>query len=318
MEIIKLKPAFKDYLWGGTKLKDIYNKDCDFQKVAESWELSAHSAGQSIVGNGQDAGLPLTEYLKKHPGAAGKNGAEFEEFPVLIKLIDAKQPLSVQVHPSDEYALRVEKEYGKTEMWYIVDSEPGAKLYFGVNRTLTKEEFQQRIEENTLTEILNEVPVKPGDVFFIESGTLHAIGGGILICEIQQNSNTTYRVYDYGRRDDDGNLRELHIEKAVAVSNLTPSDTADKQQTEEKIEGGSRKLLAACKYFTCEKYAAADKVTLSADGASFVSLMMLIGKGKVVGEKNEVEFKPGDSMFIPAGAGEFVVEGECTFIKTTV
>ena len=148
MKIEKLSPAFKDYLWGGTKLRDVYGKKCDYEKVAESWELSTHPAGQSVIDGGEYYGLKFGEYLEKVGAKAlGVNGAKFKEFPVLIKFIDAKQPLSVQVHPSDEYALRVEGEYGKTEMWYVVDCEPGASLYFGVNRALTKEEFKKRIED---------------------------------------------------------------------------------------------------------------------------------------------------------------------------
>ena len=181
MKLEKLAPAFQDYLWGGTKLRDVYGKRCDFDKVAESWELSTHPAGESALAGGERDGLPLGQYFQQFPQALGKNAAAFESFPVLIKLIDAKEPLSIQVHPSDEYALRVEGEYGKTEMWVIVDCDPGAFLYFGVNRPVSKEGFRQRIENNTVLEVLNKVEVHPGDVFFIQSGTIHAIGAGILI-----------------------------------------------------------------------------------------------------------------------------------------
>ena len=195
MKLEKLAPAFQDYLWGGTKLRDVYGKRCDFDKVAESWELSTHPAGgERPCRRGSGTACPWASIFQQFPQALGKNAAAFESFPVLIKLIDAKEPLSIQVHPSDEYALRVEGEYGKTEMWVIVDCDPGAFLYFGVNRPVSKEEFRQRIENNTVLEVLNKVEVHPGDVFFIQSGTIHAIGAGILICEIQQNSNCTYRV----------------------------------------------------------------------------------------------------------------------------
>ncbi len=167
MKIEKLSPAFKDYLWGGTKLRDVYHKPCDLEKVAESWELSTHPAGQcSISGSG---GMTLSEYFKAHPEVLGENVQKFDNFPVLIKLIDAKESLSIQVHPSDEYALEHEHEYGKTEMWYIVDCDPGASLYFGLNRAVTPEEFRKRIEDNTVEEVLNRVEVHPGDVFFIEA-----------------------------------------------------------------------------------------------------------------------------------------------------
>ncbi|MGN0552633.1 MAG: type I phosphomannose isomerase catalytic subunit, partial [Oscillospiraceae bacterium] len=207
---LKLKPAFKDYLWGGTKLRDVYGKDCSFDKVAESWELSCHKDGNSVIDNGEAKGMTLAEYIeKKGKAILGKNCERFENFPVLIKLIDAKDNLSVQVHPDNEYAMRVEGEYGKTEMWYIVDCDEGAELIYGFKGNVSKEEFAERIKNNTLLEITNSVPVKKGDVFFIRSGTLHAIGKGILIAEIQQNSNTTYRVYDYGRVGADGKTRPL-------------------------------------------------------------------------------------------------------------
>lgn len=317
--IEQLTPAFKDYLWGGTKLRDVYGKKCDYDKVAESWELSTHPAGESrLLCDGQP-GPTLSEYIKTAgKQALGTNCEAFDEFPVLIKFIDAKDPLSIQVHPSDEYALENEGEYGKTEMWVVMDCEPGAFLYFGVNREITKGEFRQRIENNTVLEVLNRVDVHPNDVFFIESGTIHAIGAGILICEIQQNSNCTYRVYDYDRRGADGKPRELHVEKALEVSRLTPSDTADRQGGEESLPGGSRKKLASCKYFTTEKLTVDSSLELEVGEESFVSLIILTGSGRVEGPANGVEFRAGDSLFVPAGSGRVTVSGPCTLIKTTV
>lgn len=317
--IEKLSPAFKDYLWGGTKLREVYGKNCSFDKVAESWELSTHTAGQSRLTAGGFEGITLNEYFEKAGKAVlGKNCEKFDNFPVLIKFIDAKDPLSIQVHPSDEYALKIEHEYGKTEMWYVMDCEPGAFLYFGVNREVTKEEFRERIENNTVLEVLNRVDVHPGDVFFIESGTIHAIGAGILICEIQQNSNCTYRVYDYDRRGADGKPRELHVEKALEVSRFTPSDTADKQGAAEKIKGGTAKQLAACKYFTAEKLEINGTAEVEVTEDSFASFIVVSGSGKIKGAENTVEFKAGDSLFVPAGTGVVKLSGECTVIKTTV
>ena len=319
MKIEKLTPAFQNYLWGGTKLRDVYGKDCDFDKVAESWELSTHPAGESKIAEGEFKGLTLSEYIAKMgKSVLGSRCEVFENFPVLIKFIDAKDALSIQVHPSDEYALRVEGEYGKTEMWYVMDCEPGAFLYFGVNREITKEEFRGRIENNTVLEVLNKVDVHPGDVFFIESGTIHAIGAGILICEIQQNSNFTYRVYDYDRRGADGKPRELHIEKALAVSRLTPSDTADKQGRIEKIPGGTKRRLASCKYFTTEKLEITGEMTLTAVEESFLSLIVLTGQAEIAGQENTVEAKAGDSIFVPAGAGQVTIAGDCKAILTMV
>ncbi len=319
MKIEKLTPAFKDYLWGGVKLRERYGKKCDYDKVAESWELSTHPAGESRILGGEYDGLTLSEYFRKTgKKALGKNCEAFENFPVLIKLIDAKDPLSIQVHPSDEYALKNEGEYGKTEMWYVMDCEEGASLYFGVNRQVTREEFRKRIEDNTLLEVLNKVDVHPGDVFFIKSGTIHAIGAGILICEIQQNSNCTYRVYDYGRRGADGKLRELHVEKALAVSDFTPSDTSQRGGEREEIPGGTKRSLASCKYFTTEQYEVRSSVELEAGEDSFLSLMILTGEGTVSGKENKVAFRAGDSLLVPANSGKVTLRGVCSFIKTTV
>jgi len=319
MKIEKLAPAFKDYLWGGVKLREVYGKKCDYEKVAESWELSTHPAGQSRIVGGEFDGMALGDYVKRMgTPAVGTNCGKFEDFPVLIKFIDAKDPLSIQVHPSDEYALEVEKEYGKTEMWYVMDCEPGASLYFGVNREVSREEFARRIEDNTLLEVLQKVDVHPGDVFFIESGTIHAIGGGSLICEIQQNSNCTYRVYDYGRVGADGKPRELHVEKALAVSKLAPSDTSDKQGAEESIPGGSVKKLAACKYFTVRRYKVEGQVRLELDGSTFASVVVTEGSGSLAGAENTVDFGPADSLFVPADAGEVTIKGPCTAVVTTI
>lgn len=319
MKIEKLTPAFKDYLWGGTKLREIYKKPCDYEKVAESWELSTHPAGPSKVAEGEFQGLTLPEYFERAgKQVLGTNCEAFENFPVLIKFIDAKDPLSIQVHPSDAYALEKEGEYGKTEMWVVMDCDPGAFLYFGVERELSPEEFRQRIENNTLLEVLRKVEVHPGDVFFIEAGTIHAIGGGILICEIQQNSNCTYRVYDYDRRGADGKPRELHIEKAMEVSRLAPSQGGGRQAAFSEIPGGKKCELASCRYFTTEKYVVESAVELFVTEQSFVSLIILEGGGSVTGPENALCFQAGDSLFLPAGSGKVTVSGPCTLVVTRV
>lgn len=290
---IKLTAHIKDYLWGGTKLITDFNKTTDKEKAAESWELSTHPDGESIVSGGEFDGMSLSEYIKANGGdeCIGHRAAEFDFFPILIKLIDAKDDLSIQVHPNDEYALKVEGEYGKTEMWYIVDCEEDAYLYYGVNRDVTKAEFEERIKNNTLLDILNKVPVKKGDVFFIQSGTIHAICSGILICEVQQNSNTTYRVYDYDRRGADGKPRELHIEKAIDVSQLTPS-------TEQKP--AENDTLASCKYFTVKKVTCKGDAEFEVDKACFRSLTLTDGCGKLELNGDITEVSKGETVFIPA------------------
>lgn len=319
MKIQKLTPAFQDYLWGGTKLRDIYRKDCNYDKIAESWELSTHSAGESCISGGEFDGMKLSAFIEQAgEDVLGKHCAQFEKFPVLIKFIDAKEPLSVQVHPSDEYGLRVEGEYGKTEMWYVMDCDEGATLCFGVNRPVSPEEFRQRLENGTVMEVLNQVDVHKGDVFFIEAGTIHAIGAGTMICEIQQNSNTTYRVYDYGRIGADGKLRELHVEKALAVSDFNPSDVSAKQGAPVAVTGGTVQRLASCKYFTTDKYVVETAMELDVIEDSFASLMILEGSGTVSGKENQVEFTAGDSLFVPAGSGIVTVTGNCSLINTTI
>lgn len=316
---IKLKPAFKDYLWGGTRLRDDFGKDCDFDKIAESWELSCHKDGNSVVADGEFAGLTLAQYIEKEgKSVLGTNCEKFENFPILIKLIDAKDNLSVQVHPNNEYAQRVEGEYGKTEMWYVVDCDEGASLLYGFKHNITKEEFRERIENNTLLEVTNSVPVKKGDVFFIEAGTLHAIGKGILIAEIQQNSNTTYRIYDYGRVGADGKPRQLHIDKAVDVTNLCPAKPYPQSEPVD-MGGWTKKRLAKCEYFTVDVINVDTSAALEADKSSFVNILVLDGGCVLSSEgNNAVELKKGDSVFIPAGLGKFELTGKCSAVMTHI
>ena len=314
MAIFKLSPAFKDYIWGGTRLRDEYGKECDFDKVAESWELSCHKDGESVVADGEDKGLTLSQYIQKHGKAVlGSDCERFESFPILIKLIDAKDNLSVQVHPDNDYALRVEGEYGKTEMWYVVDCDEGATLLYGFKKEISKEEFASRIADNTLLEVTNAVPVKKGDVFFIKSGTLHAIGKGILIAEIQQNSNTTYRIYDYGRVGKDGKPRELHVEKAKDVTKLAPAQSYPDTPLEE-FDGYTQKLLSSCDYFTTYVIDVESQAKLCADEKSFNSLLILEGCADIDG----IKAKKGDSVFVTADSGCYTVSGKCRLILTKV
>ena len=314
MYIMKLDAPCKDYLWGGTRLREEYGKKSDKDKIAESWELSCHKDGQSIIANGEYSGKTLSEYVKiKGKGVLGKNCEKFEYFPILIKLIDAKDNLSVQVHPDNEYAMRVEGEYGKTEMWYIVDCEEGAELLYGFKKEISREEFAERIANNTLLEVTNNVPVHKGDVFFIDAGTLHAIGKGILIAEIQQNSNTTYRIYDYGRVGADGKPRELHVEKACEVTKLTPPVRPTKPMGEAVAKDGyTTTLLATSEYFNVNKLEISEKAEFEVTENSFCSLLCLNGELKV----NDITLVKGESCFIPASYGKVSVLGKGEVIAT--
>ena len=305
-EIVRMEPAFKDNLWGGTRLRDVYGKKCDYDIVAESWELSTHKAGQSIVATGKNKGLMLGEYINRFGrGILGWKCDPYERFPLLIKFIDSRESLSIQVHPGDDYALQKEDEYGKNELWYVVDCEPESYLYCGFSRDTDEAEVRRRIEDGTLTEILNKIPVKKGDSYFIENGTVHAIGPGVLICEIQQSSNVTYRLYDYQRRDKYGELRELHIDKAMEVTNFHEKDTEAAKTME-------------CKYFSIEKSVFDGEVSFNLDDSSFRAFVVLEGGGQVFCGEESLAYRPADCFFVPAGKKTVVFHGCGTVLKVQV
>lgn len=313
MSILKLKPACKDYIWGGRRLAEEYGIQSDKDILAEAWVLSCHPDGPSTIVNGPYAGKTLAQYIQDQGGGAlGAHCRRFRDFPILVKFIDAKQNLSVQVHPGNRYALAQEHQYGKTEMWYVMDAGPNAFLYYGFKREISREEFARRIQEDTLLEVLNAVPVQKGDVLFIESGTIHAIGANILVAEIQQNSNVTYRVYDYGRVGKDGKKRDLHIEKALAVTNRVPILRS----------GRSYPHVADCDYFTVDKLNLDGSVMRKVEGlvgdASFVSVLIMNGSGQIHCDGESVPYQKGDSFFLPAGSGSYTIEGSCDALVTSI
>ncbi len=321
---LRLTPAFKDYIWGGDILKKEYGKNTPYEITAESWELSCHEDGESRISGGEFDGKTLSDviehYKKQGINITGTNCDRFDRFPVLNKLIDANSSLSVQVHPTDAYANEHENgSYGKTEVWYVVDAKPGATLVYGMAKDMTKEEFLEAIQSNTLTECLNSVPVKAGDVFFVESGLVHAIGPGILICEIQQNSNTTYRVYDWGRVGADGKPRELHVEKAVAVSRLTKETKTDFSPKLISEENGVRIYdVASCYYFTAKKYVAENGLVLHTTPASFSCITILNGEGTITAGEESLPYYKGDTFFFAAQDAEMKISGACEFLETTI
>lgn len=297
MAIYKLIPALKDYIWGGTNLKKYRKTDLDI--ISESWELSFHQDGLSKVEIDNKL-VNLSNVVKKED--LGEKVSNFPFFPVLIKLIDAKENLSVQVHPSDEYALKNENSFGKTEMWYVISALEEAGLYVGFKENENKENVEKYLHDGTILDHLNFFKVKAGDCYFIPSGTIHAIGKGVTLIEIQQNSNLTYRLYDYNRVDKSGLKRPLHIEKALNVIDY------NKYQKEEKRDN----LLGKCKYFTSYKLdASIDKKIYYKD--SFTSITFLSGEGKI----NNLDYKKFDSFFISAGE-ECLLKGNGTYILTRV
>lgn len=298
--VYKLVPEYKDYLWGGEKLKTDYGKQTDKTPCAESWELSLNPHGLTKVEDGKT----LAEVLTSEK--TGKNCEKFEFFPVLIKFIDAKQNLSVQVHPSDDYALKYENSYGKTESWYIVEAEEGAGIYCGFKRDTNKEEFLQSLASGEVENLLNFIPVKKGDCYFIPSGTVHAIGAGCLILEIQQNSDLTYRVYDYNRRGADGKLRELHVDKAVKVINF------NKYEPKLFASGENPRVITECGYFRSRELVLNGGFT-EKNANSFTCVTVTDGSGEINGEK----FIKGDSFFVCADT-EYTLKGTGKVILTCV
>lgn len=317
MEILKLKPVFKDYIWGGTRLKTDFGFKSDLDKLAEGWMLSCHKDGKNTIENGEYKGETLDSVIEKvgKEKIVGTRSLDFPYFPVLIKLIDAKDNLSIQVHPDNEYAQRVEGEFGKTEIWYVLDATDDAQLIYGFKNKISSEEFVEAIKNNTLTDVLNSVKVKKGDLFFIEAGTVHAIGKGTLVAEIQQNSNSTYRVYDYGRLGADGKPRELHIKKAVDVSKTEPPKYDIKPMGEPENCGDYTKtLLTKCDLFTVNHYDLDGKAEFEAGSESFNHVLVVDGSGKIDG----TDFKKGDSFYVPANYGKYEISGKCEFITTNI
>ena len=251
MELVKLKPSVKDYIWGGNFFQK-FLKGLDKERVSECWELSVRDEDSSIIASGPNAGKRLSEVITKED--IGPVMDRFPYFPLLIKLIDAKENLSVQVHPSDDYALKYESSFGKSEMWHIISADEGSGLYVGLNKDYSKEDIKKALEDGAILNCLNFFKVKPGDTFVIDPGTIHAIGKGVRLIEIQQNSNLTYRLFDYNRKDKNGNPRELHIAKALEVINFK----------QYKVNKSESSLLADNKYFTVKEASFNGEIELKA------------------------------------------------------
>ena len=282
MELVKLYPRVKDYIWGGNYFQR-FSKGLGLERVSECWELSVRDEDSSLICSGPDSGRQLHDVLTKEDIGPCMN--RFPYFPLLIKLIDAKENLSVQVHPDDEYALKNEGSFGKTEMWHIISAEEGSGLYVGLNRDYSKEEIKRNLKEGTILNCLNFFRVKPGDNFLIKPGTIHAIGKGVRLIEIQQNSNITYRLYDYNRLGVDGKPRELHIDKALEV--------IDYHKYEMRKEESD--VLADNQYFKVKKLSFDGEIRLFANNQSFISFTFIEGEGMV----NEERFSQFDTFFLP-------------------
>ena len=309
--VYKITPACFANVWGGNKLRN-YGKELESDRIGESWELSFVKGGEATVG-----GIAMTEKFPRE--CWGKRAQGFEFFPVLTKFIDAREKLSVQVHPSDDYALKNEGTYGKTEMWYVVEADEGAGLYMGFCDSYSEDELRRAIKDGTVEKMLRFVTVRPGDVFFIPAGTVHAIGGGVLIYEIQQNSTLTYRLYDYGRLGTDGQPRELHVEKALKVLKREPYVQPTPEN--DKISA----TIGTCEYFTVKKYDVSSSVGLTVNSESFLAISATKGRGVLSYTDNQgnlitEEVRAGDTFFAPACHEPFTVtvSGDITVITTEV
>jgi mannose-6-phosphate isomerase len=316
-----LRPAGKDYLWGGSRLNDDFSKEMDMDPLAETWECSTHPDGPSTVASGQFRGMTLSEVIREHSEFLGTHPKTETELPILIKFIDAKKDLSVQVHPTDDYARENENgQLGKTEMWYVLDAAKDAKLIYGLHHDADKESIRRSIYEGSIEKYLQKFPIEKDDLFYIEAGTVHAIGAGALIVEIQENSNLTYRMYDYDRVDKNGKKRELHVEKALEVANLKASTEPRQPLRVLKYRHGcASELLCRCEYFEvyrmivnterCRKL-----VDFQADSSSFRVLLCTDGCGAIQFEDEMFLFFKGDCIFVPANSVMLKIHGQAQFL----
>ena len=297
-KVVKLKPVIKSYIWGGNYFQPYLG--LSDEKISELWELSVRKGSSSIIDSGEFKDRPLDEVLTEQD--IGPIQDRFSYFPLLIKLIDAQDNLSVQVHPNDEYALKNEHQYGKTEMWHIISHDEGSGLYVGLNKDYSKEEIAYSLNDGSILEKLNFIPVQDGDTFLIKSGTIHAIGKGVRLIEIQQNSDLTYRLFDYLRKDKDGNYRELHINKALEVIDYHKYDTKQNKGP----------VLADTPFFHVERKEVNNELHLKAD-SSFLSFTFIKGEGMV----DDIPYHQFDTFFLPYGK-ECIIKGNGTIIISKV
>lgn len=308
------QPILQDRIWGGTKLESLGKSDLPSNTTGESWELSAVEGHVSVVTNGDYAGQPITGLLQNFPKEilGKKVYSKFgNQFPLLFKFLDAKEDLSIQVHPNDELAKKRHNSFGKTEMWYVMNAEPGSGLIVGFKEKSSPEDYLQHLEDKNLVEILNQAEAKEGDVHFLETGTIHAIRGGILIAEIQQTSDITYRVYDWDRTDANGKSRELHIDQALDAINYNATDT--RRQYAKTVN--EQNLVIDCPYFTTNFLPLDGAVIMSKDGNSFTVYICTDGAFNMECTDNIYEFKKGDTVLIPAALQDFKLSGKATLLE---
>lgn len=302
----RLSPVYKSYIWGGKNLITSWGKTPDTDTLAESWELASHPDGDNVILDGELSGLSLSEAVRRFPAMVSPSFRADDTFPLMVKLIDAARPLSVQVHPFTEYARRVEHSRGKIEAWYILGHEEGAYIYLGFSRNVTRREFERAIYDGTLLDMLRKVYVKDGDMYFIPAGTIHAIGAGITLAEIQENSNITYRVYDYGRLGTDGKPRDLHISKALDVANTFPLNITP--------PGQAGNVIISCNKFHAERIRAP---FTGNSGGRFRFMLCLEGECVMRCGGYECEMVKGNNVFVPGDCEvDYAFEGDGVVLVT--
>ena len=323
-----LRPAYKDYLWGGHRLKDDFGKNTELEPLAESWECSTHPAGESTVFGGKHDGEPLSKVMKENPGYMGwhpmSHGLPSGQLPVLVKLVDAAERLSVQVHPSDAYASKHEGgQFGKTEMWYVLDAKKDTELAYGFLYDMDREKLERAVMDGTVLNHLQYVGIKKNDVFFIGAGTVHALGAGALVAEVQENSNLTYRLYDYERMDRNGRRRPLHIQKALEVADLRAALRPRQPMRVLKYEPGfAEEFLCRCRYFQTERILLNTErirgmVGLRTGDSAFNVLLCVDGCGVLYWDGGMIPFFKGDSVFIPASSVPCRLHGKAQLLRVS-
>lgn len=316
----KFKPLLKQTLWGGDKIIAFKQLDTHLDNVGESWEISGVKGSETVVASGPRAGMTLNELVAaERESLVGRDNYQRygNEFPLLVKFIDACRDLSIQVHPNDEVAHRLGHEHGKTEMWYCLHSEPGARLYCGLKRPITPEEYQELVAEGSITEALASYEVHEGDVFFIPAGRIHSIGTGCMVAEIQETSDVTYRIFDFNRRDKDGHLRELHTrEAAQAIDYRVLPD----YRTLYALEENEPQQVISCPFFTTAVYDLTEPMVLDySELDSFVILIGVKGEGRVTASDCEtMTLRAGETILLPATTDEVKIEGTVRLLETYV
>lgn len=303
---IKCKPIYKECIWGGTNLKTVFAREFSGTHIGESWDLSSHVNGTSVVSNGYLAGKSLNELLVENgEEILGKKFAHENQFPLLVKIIDANDDLSIQVHPSDDNACGMEGEAGKEEAWYVVSAKENAQIVYGLSKDITKDQFIKAVNNNTIREVVRKVPVKAGDMIFVPAGTVHALLDGVMVYEIQQNSDTTYRIYDYDRVGTDGKPRALHITKALEAINF-----------EKQLSDVFTSHHISCPYFSVEKLIVTGEQHEQTAG-QFIVYCVIAGDGEIHYQEKKESLNLGETILVPACLGDFVIIGNLTLLKIT-